>query len=93
MTKEDKNMINRLIKQAERIIGIILPSVDIAYYNLIQVKFDKIMKDVDHPLYKVFIDAIIPRSGRMRLPRSKTNRYISSFIPNCIKLHNSNFSR
>ena len=93
VSKEDKYLIDRLIRQAGCMIGVTLPSFDESYEKSLQAKFNKITNDNTHPLSAIFHSAIIPRSGRMKVPCAKTNRYLSSFVPNCIKLHNSNFRR
>ena len=36
---------------------------------------------------------LISRSVRMRLPSAVTGRYLSSFVPQAIRIHNANFQR
>ena len=90
--KEDKQHIEAIIRQASRVIGENQSTLASSYQRLIGVKLDKIIHDDDHPL-RVHLDrAVIPRSGRIRLPLANTNRH-SSFIPQCMKLYNLNFKR
>ena len=42
--------------------------------------------EISHPLHQEFASAIIPRSGRMRLPAAHTNRHKNSFVSKAIIL-------
>ena len=90
---EDKNAIDAIIRQASRLIGEVQPSLTTTYQRRLGTKLQKIIQDKDHPLNVILQNAVIPRSGRMRLPYSSTNRHLSSFIPQCIKFHNLTFKR
>ena len=91
--KEDEQRIDAMIMQAGRVIGISQPSMGTSYKELLGNKLDNILRNDEHPLHTYLDRAVIPRSGRMRLPLANTNRHPSSFIPQCIKLHNLNFKR
>ena len=49
-----------------------------------------IMKDESHPLHD---EVTVNRSGRLRLPKVKTERYRQSFLITACKAFNSNFNR
>jgi hypothetical protein len=89
----DKSRIDKLIREAGRIVGGLLHSVDAVYDKEVSTKLKKIMEDPGHPLHSILADQVIPRSGRMRLPYAATNRHPSSFIPRAIKKHNCDFNR
>ena len=91
--KDDEQRIDALIRQASRVIGESQTAMATSYHELLGVKLDNILRNDDHPLRANLDRAVIPRSGRMRLPLANTNRHPSSFIPQCIKLHNLNFKR
>ena len=69
----DKHATETIIKQASRIIGEAQPSLATTYQCRLGTKLKKIMQDIDHPLSVILHNAVIPRSGRMRLPYSSTN--------------------
>lgn len=90
---EDKNAIDAVIRQASRLIGEVQPSLATSYQRQLGMKLQKIIQDNGHPLSVLLHNAVIPRSGSMRLPYSSNNRHLSSFIPQCIKFHNLTFKR
>ena len=45
-----------------------------------------------HPLHE-FVPERLPASNRLRMPPCATNRRLDSFLPWCVKLHNSSFNR
>ena len=47
---------------------------------------DKIMKDPNHPLHTEY--EYLPSGRRLRVPRSRTNRFKHSFVPRSIHLLN-----
>ena len=93
ITEYDRRKINQVIKEAGRIVGELLHDVDTVYKKEVGSKYNDIMADNSHPLHGVLESAIIPRSGRMRIPYAATNRHPSSFIPRAIKFHNNSFNR
>ena len=56
-------------------------------------KLANIFNDESHPLRQEFDSLIIARSGRLRLPKVNTERYLKSFVTNAVKMFNSNYSR
>ena len=93
MTRGDRDRLDKLIKEAGRVIGEALPNIQSVYEQELGMSLSKIIKDVNHPLCAVLNAQIIPRSGRMRLPLAVTNRHSSSFIPQVIRLHNLSVGR
>ncbi|PIK41222.1 hypothetical protein BSL78_21929 [Apostichopus japonicus] len=89
----DRKRIDSIISQVSLILGERQQSVNTSYHLHLQSKLAGVLNNSSHPLHINLESAIIPRSGRMRLPRAVTNRYKSSFIPRCIKLHNESFTR
>ena len=57
--------------------------------GLVIAKLKDVLDDVTHPLHDRLAGQLNIRSGRMRLPTAVTGRYLSSFIPQAIKIHNS----
>ncbi|KAJ8022663.1 hypothetical protein HOLleu_37627 [Holothuria leucospilota] len=92
-TKSLKVIIDNFVKKASRIVGVPLPTVDTVYENRVHEKLISVLKDNSHPMFSKLNDSIIPRSGRMRPPRTHTNRYPSSFLCQAIRIFNLNFTR
>ena len=93
MDGTDKKRIDSIIRQAGRILGDDQFTIYSSYQRYIGEKLNTVLNDTTHPLHADLISAIIPRSGRMRLPYAATNRHKSSFIPQCIKIFNDRFNR
>ena len=89
----DRDRIDRLIKRVQKVTGQSLPSCHEVYKKFVTSKYGVILSDVSHPLHEVFVSCIIPRSGRVRIPAMKTNRYARSFIPCSLKMYNEHHKR
>ena len=63
------------------------------YADLLITKLTNVMDDESHPLHDRLAGQLISRSGCMRLPSAVTGRYLSSFVPQAIRIHNANFQR
>ena len=85
----DKDMLQRVVNEAGRIIGSRQQSFNDAYDDMLYTKFKQLIEDNTHPLHERLVGQLNERSGRMRLPSAVTGRYLSSFIPQVIKHHNS----
>ena len=92
----DKDRIHRIVNEAGRIIGSRQQSFQTAYDGLVITKLKNVLDDVTHPLHDVthsihdrLAGQLNIQSGRMRLPTAVTGRYLSSFIPQAIKIQNS----
>ena len=64
-----------------------------AYTDLLSKKLTDVLDDESHPLHERLSNQLSSRSGRMRVPAAATNRYLSSFVPQAIRIHNSNYQR
>ena len=89
----ETKLIYRIVKEAGRIIGVSRRDFEAVYADLLSKKLTGVMDDSGHPLHDRFSCQLIPRSGRMRLSFALTNRYLSSFVPQATRLHNSNYTR
>ena len=90
---EGKKHLASFVTQSCRVVGQELPSYDEVHKICVQNKMNKIQKDVNHPLYRTFQDAISHRSGRMIYPYSTTNRHKSSFVVQAMRIFNKNYVR
>ena len=93
ISKGDSVRFNRLVKKAGKIIGESQDSIEITYNVKAQNKLTKIINDETHPLHTTFDTCRAVRSGRFRIPKVKTNRFLNSFVPRAMKIFNSNYSR
>ena len=93
ITAGDIARINRIVKGVERMIGESRLDFNSVYEDLLYKKLADVMDDRSHPLHDRLVGQLIPRSGRMRLPPAVTDRYLSSFVPQAVRLHNSNYQR
>jgi hypothetical protein len=93
VAKGDGERIARIVKEAGRIIGVSRQDFEAVYVGLLSKKLTDVMDDSSHPLHDHFKGQLIARSGRMRQSFAITNRYHSSFVPQAIRLHNSNYQR
>ena len=89
----DKDKISRIVNEVGRIIGEPRQGFEAVYADLLIKKLTDVMGDVSHPLNDRLVDQLISRSGRMRSPPATTGRYLSSFVPQVIRLHNSKYQR
>ena len=60
---------------------------------LLITKLTDVMDDASHPLHDRLAGQLISRSGRMSFPSAVTGRYLFSFVPQAITIHNANFQR
>ena len=88
-----RDKINRIVNQAGRMICEPRQNLEDAYADLLITKLTNVMDDASHPLHDRLAGQLISRSGRMRLPSAVTGRYLSSFVPQAIRIHNANFQR
>ena len=68
-------------------------SLEDVYADLLITKLTDVRDDASHPLHDQLAGQLISTSGRMRLPSAVTGRYLSSFVPQAIRIHNANFQR
>ena len=93
MNQCDKNKMNKIIKKAGGVIGKKLDTMDILIDGRTHKKMKSILSEDSHPLRHDFDIHKIVRSGRFRIPKSKTNRYLNSFIPSAIRIFNKRNGR
>ena len=90
---ESKKDLDRVVKTAGRICGnkASFPSTSVIFSDFVQRKTTKILKDPTHPLHLSYV--FCPSGKRIRMPRSKTNRFRYSFLPHSISIYNNNATR
>lgn len=93
LSNESKKEIDKVVKSAGRICGnkALFPSISVIFSDFVQRKTAKILNDPTHPLF--FSYDFCPSGKRIRMPRSKTNRFRFSFIPHSISIYNSSATR
>ena len=74
-------------------IGESCQSLEDVYADLLITKLTDVMDDASHPLHNRLAGQLISRSGRMRLLSAVIGQYLSSFIPQAIRIHKANFQR
>ena len=92
-SKADIGRIDCIIRKVGRITGSCLQTVDSIYHERVTRLFTCILDDESHPLHDTLMNSVIQRSGRMRLPKSRTNRHLNSLVPMGIKFFNMDFVR
>ena len=55
-------------------------------------KTKKILNDKTHRFYPIYVQQRIERSGRFRMPRTRTNRHMRFFSPTSIKFYDEDFN-
>ena len=93
ITKCSEDRLNKIIKKAGQVIGRKQENLGQLFDNRTKKKTENILKDVTHPLYLDFDVLKITKSGRFRLPKARTNRYLDSFLPSAIRIFNKNRGR
>ena len=91
--KQDKDRLEKNIKEAEGIVGRKQESLHSAYHRLLTDRLNTILADETHPLRPEFDSRRIDRSGRFRVPKARTNRYKNSFIQSAIQNFNQSVKR
>ena len=79
----DREKLNSIIKTASVVID--KEQEDTIHEHRTLSKMKKILNDKTHPFYPIYIQQQIESSGRLRLPRPRTNRNMRSFFPTPIK--------
>ncbi|XP_049331041.1 probable RNA-directed DNA polymerase from transposon BS [Astyanax mexicanus] len=85
-TVSDRKTLQRIVRTAERIIGVSLPSITDIYTTRSIRKATSIVNDPTHPSHKLF--SLLPSGRRYRSIRSSTTRFCNSFYPQAIRLLN-----
>ena len=92
-SKQNKNRLDKNIKKVDRVAGRRQESIDTAYHRIMTKKLKTILADKTHPLRPEFDNRHVDGSDIFRIPRSKTTRYLQSFIPTAIRTHNHQAGR
>ena len=93
LTQADRARMDRVVTKAEKLVGKSLDNLEILYNKRVLTKVKAIMKDDSHPLKPDFDRANVSGSGRLQLPKCKTNRFKNSFFPIAIKKYNEGYKR
>ena len=86
LSEADKKHINRVMKNAGKIIGQIVPTLDEIFRSRTIKKCVNIMSDNSHPSSRIF--QVLPSCSRLRSVPCKTKRCADSFYPAAIRLLN-----
>uniref|UniRef100_A0A3B1JXT7 Reverse transcriptase domain-containing protein n=1 Tax=Astyanax mexicanus TaxID=7994 RepID=A0A3B1JXT7_ASTMX len=85
-TVSDPKTLQRIVRTAERIIGVSLPSITDIYTTRSIRKATSIVNDPTHPSHELF--SLLPSGRRYRSIRSSTTRFCNSFYPQAMRLLN-----
>ena len=86
-TKKLSTKLGSTRKQAIKIIGETVPSIEERYTNLCVKKVKNIIIDETHPLHSYFV---FLRSGvRLMSVKCRTKRYQNTFVPNAVHYYNN----
>ncbi len=87
-SNQDCKALQRVVRLAEHISGSALPSLQDIYLKRCKSRAAKIIKDSTHPGNHLF--CLLPSGKRFRSMMAKTERLRRSFIPQAIRLLNTN---
>jgi len=85
-TKRDLNRLSAVIRSAEKITGMELPSLEKIFHQRTQKRTAAIMKDPSHPANRLFV---FLRSQRQLKTYFGNKQFVNSFYPAAVKLFNS----
>ena len=84
--KREINNLSRIVKRASKLIKTPCMSLDELFFKYCASKFSMIRNDEMHPLNRFYTTL---KSGvRLKCLKSRTNRYMCSFVPTSIGTHN-----
>ena len=72
VTANIKSKLTRIVSQASKITGMPMQQLEDIVQSALLTRLDIIMKYESHPLHD---EVTVNRSGRLRLPKVKTERY------------------
>lgn len=84
-TVSDKKALQRVVRGAERIIGVSIPPVEDLFKDRCRKRAENFVKDPSHPLHKLY--ELLPSGKRHRSITRKT-RLLKSFTPQAVRLLN-----
>ncbi|KAI4897870.1 hypothetical protein NFI96_007237 [Prochilodus magdalenae] len=86
-TASDRKSLQRVVRTAEKIIGVSLPTITDIYTTRCIHKTTSIVDDHTHPSHTLF--TLLPSGKRYRSIRALTSRLCNSFFPRAIRLLNN----
>ncbi|XDV14228.1 hypothetical protein PO909_002405, partial [Leuciscus waleckii] len=86
-TTADQKSLQRIVRTAEKIIGVSLPSIKDIYTQRCIRRATSIVGDPTHPSYSFF--NLLPSGRRYRSIRARTTRLGNSFYPEAVRLLNT----
>ncbi|KAK3510338.1 hypothetical protein QTP70_002816 [Hemibagrus guttatus] len=86
-TVSDRKTLQRIVRTAEKIIGVFLPSLRDIYTTRCIHKANSIVDKPTHPSHTLF--TLLPSGKRYRSIRALTTRLCNSFFPQAIRLLNT----
>ncbi|KAK3530044.1 hypothetical protein QTP86_010332 [Hemibagrus guttatus] len=86
-TVSDRKTLQRIVRTAEKIIGVFLPSLRDIYTTRCIHKANSIVDEPTHPSHTLF--TLLPSGKRYRSIRALTTRLCNSFFPQAIRLLNT----
>ena len=88
LTESDKKHVNKVMKNASKIIGLSVPTLEEIFISRTIKKCTNIITDNSHPSGNIF--QLLPSGARLRAASCRTERASSSFYPAAIRLLNCN---
>ena len=85
-SKHDRRILNKITRKPSAVLGRTQDALHALYDRLVTNKLMDILDDPTRPLRHEFDERLIQRSGRMRVPRARTTRYLNSFVPQAVFL-------
>ncbi|KAI5629763.1 gastrula zinc finger protein XlCGF28.1-like [Silurus asotus] len=88
-TISNRKSLQRIVRTAEKIIGISLPSIMDIYTTRCIRKAHSIVDDHTHPSHTLLLFTLLPSGKRFRSIRAVTTRLCNSYFPQAIRLLNT----
>ena len=82
----DKKAMQRIVRGAEKVIRISLPSVQELFQSRCRSRAQTIIRDASHPLHTFFEP--LPSGKQFRSHKGQANRLINSFLQQAVRLMN-----
>ena len=82
---KNKNSLNKIVKWSGKLIGEPQPNMETLYTKQLQRVSKSIQNYNTHPLNSAF--QLLPSRQRLKVPKSRTNRYRNSFVPAAIRIN------
>ena len=79
---KNKNSLNKIVKWSGKLIGEPQPNMEALYTKQLQRLSKSVQNDSTHPLNSAL--QLLPSRERLKVPKSRTNRYRNSFVPAAI---------